>query len=192
MISTLIMATLAMAQAPKTVCPVMGDAVPANAKRYVYKDVVFGVCCPGCIGSVKKDADKVFAQATGLVGYSLFDVVSKEAVAPQDAVASTDFKNVRYFFLKAENKAAFDKDPAEAIGKPNYEASGKCVVTGESFKHEEAAAYRDIDLMADDKVQSVRVYFCCPGCMPKFDADSKKYAANLKPTKSVLHAIVKD
>jgi len=156
------------------------------------KDVVFGLCCPGCIGSLKKNADKVFAQAKGLVGYSLFDVVAKEAVTPKDAVANSEFKNVRYYFLKAENKAAFDRDPVAAIGKPTYEASGKCVVTGESFKHEEAAAYRDIDLVADGKVQSVRVYFCCPGCMPKFDADSKRYAANVKPTKSILRLIVRE
>jgi YHS domain-containing protein len=189
MIATLIVAGLALGQAPKLVCPVMGDALSKNASYFVYKDIVFGTCCSSCVAPMKKNAEKYFAKPAGLIGYSQFDVISHEAIAPATAAASTDYNGVRYYFSSTEHKTAFDKDPKGMSRHPAYEVDAQCIVTGEEVKAGKAIGYRDAKMQIDGKDEMVRVYFCCGGCPDKFDADPAKFLAGIKPTKAGVQTL---
>jgi len=187
---TMLLAATVMAQGPATVCPVMGDPISENSQRYEYAGLVTAVCCAGCEGSLKAAPDKAMkARGTSLVAYSAYDVIAKTSIKPDKAVATTDYNGVRYLFSTKENKAAFDKDPKALSTRPTYEAFGKCVVTKEVVPAGKFAAYRDVKTVIDGKPQMARVYFCCMGCVPKFDDNPSNYTADLKYTKVTIHEI---
>jgi YHS domain-containing protein len=161
----------------------MGGAVAADSPKYAFNGVVYGVCCAGCEGRIIQSLDK---KHDGLIGYSLFDPVSRVAVKAQKSAGYVDYKSVRYYFDTAESKAAFLKESAKYAKPPTLEVPGKCIVQGETISADIAAAYRDTSLRVGDKTETVRVYFCCPACVKSYDANPAKYLTPAKPTKPAL------
>ncbi|MDQ2986049.1 MAG: hypothetical protein M3R13_04935 [Armatimonadota bacterium] len=192
MIITLL-AAVAM-QTPQLVCPVMGDAVDAkSAQEFFYKDVVYSICCAGCKGGLMKDTDKILAKEhKGLIGIAVFDPVVQAAIKPSKAEAFSDYKSVRYYFRDALNKAKFEANPVKFVKAPLYASNGACAVTKEEFAFNEAWGYSDVQMTIEGKKETVRAYFCCAGCKPKFDADPSVYFANLTPKKQAVVEVNKD
>ena len=189
MLTTLLAATV-FSQIPAMVCPVAGDTISDTSARYEYAGLVTALCCAGCEGSLKANTEKLIAsKRTNYVAYSLYDVVSKEAIKPDKAVAFADVNGVRYNFSSKEHKAAFDKDTKKYTARPTLEAFGKCVVTGEAVPAGKFAAYRDVMTELEGKQQVARVYFCCMGCVPKFDANPADFVAAVKFSKATVHEI---
>ena len=122
-------------QTPQMVCPVMGDAIDAkSAPEFVYKDVVYTICCAGCKGALVANPDKVLnKEHKGLVGIAIFDPVAQAAIKPVKAEAYSDYKNVRYYFRDKANKTTFDASPAKYTKSPAYSSNGACAVTKEVF-----------------------------------------------------------
>lgn len=66
-------ATASMAQTKaQTTCPVMGEAlgkspitVKYSGKTKAFAGKSIKVCCPGCVGAVKKAEDKIFKTVLG-------------------------------------------------------------------------------------------------------------------------------
>lgn len=178
-------------QAPQLICPVMGDEIDAkSAQEFLYKDVVYAICCGGCKGTLMADPDKVLSkEQKGLIGIARFDPIAQAAVKPSKAEAYTDYKNVRYYFRDAGNKAKFLANPAKFTKSPAYASNGTCAVTKETFEPNEAWGYSDTSMTINGKKETVRVYFCCGGCKPKFDKEPGKYLVNVKPAKQAIVAI---
>lgn len=90
----------------KTSCPVKGFPVKANkANRFVVNDHILYFCCNNCPEAFKKEPGNFLAMAN--------DPVSGKEFAISADSPKTENGSVIYFFENAENKAAFDKDPAK-------------------------------------------------------------------------------
>lgn len=187
MLNSIIFAAIAMSQGPQLVCPVRGDEVSEGSPRYVYKDVVYSTCCAGCVGTFKSDPEKVIASKhPGLIGYSLFDPTTGMAVDARKAKSFSDYKNVRYYFADEKNKQAFKNDPKKYAAAPAYSVVGMCIVTGEQVPADKLGAYRDTRAAVNGKEQTMRVYFCCAGCISKFEKEPSKFLSKAKFTKMTL------
>ena len=173
-----------------TICPVMGGNSGAKMPHYVYQGVIYGMCCGGCDKRFTANPDKyIAAKHDGNIGYSEFDPVAREEAAAKTAVAYSDYKNVRYLFLKNENKASFDREPAKFATAPKFEASGSCAVSGETIAAGKASSYRDATVVVNGKPTLTRFYFCCPDCAPDFEKDPAKFAAKLKIEKAAAREL---
>lgn len=87
-------------------CPVLGTPVsaPKATERVVVNNGLWYLCCAGC-------TDQVGANPTVLK--QLEDVVSHKTFKVTSNNPRSDYKEQVYLFENAENKAAFDKDPAK-------------------------------------------------------------------------------
>jgi YHS domain-containing protein len=191
LVASVILGQGAPLQAPRTICPVMGDNVNINAPHFAYKSSVFGICCAGCESRFKKDPEKYIGakHEGGLIGYSSFDVVSREFIKPKNAAAYSDYKDVRYFFATKANKATFDKAPKTYVAVPAFESVGACPVSGEELAPGKAMAYLDAKAAVNGEETLVRFYFCCAECSGKFAKAQEKYAGSVKVAKAELHEI---
>jgi YHS domain-containing protein len=89
-----------------------------------------------------------------------WDVVSN-VVAPQKEMKyTTTFEGRPYSFVSEANKIAFEKNPDAYI-------YAECPVTGKVFLRKDAPA----KVVYEGKTR----YFCCKGCLEKFNKDPKKY-----------------
>lgn len=152
-------------------CPIMGG--PANLKLAPsdYQGVRYSYCCEGCKETFDKDPKKGISKIAKMpspAGYSLFDPVS--GTRTKLGTVYADFKGVRYPFASAENKAAFEKEPARYATAPEKEAY-TCVVQKTPIEAT-AFAYQDVD--------GVRYYFCCQGCQGAFKANPAKFVTDGK------------
>ena len=181
-------------QTPQLICPVMGDTIDAkSAPEFFYKDVVYSICCAGCKGALVSNPDKVLAKEhKGLVGISVFDPVAQAAIKPAKAEGFSDYKGVRYYFRDAANKPKFDAAPEKFTKRPPFASNTACAVTKEAFQPSEAWGYSDVEMTVAGKKETVRAYFCCAGCKPKFDAEPSKYLANVTPKKQAVVEVKHD
>ena len=178
MISTLI-ASFVLNSAVPMICPVAGDEIHDGAQHYVFNGLMTAICCAGCEVPLKADPAKVLSKKRdALVAYSLFDPVSQLRVTEKKSKAFADYNGVRYFFESEENKATFGKSAAKLTVFPAKEVAGKCAVRGEKIAMEDAVAFRDVN--------NIRYYFCCAGCVSKFDKEPATYTSKLQPAKAVL------
>jgi YHS domain-containing protein len=88
-------------------CPVqVGTAISAAeaSKRVVLNNGLWYLCCEGCVGALKNAPVKV---------KELEDVVSHKKFKVTADSPRSDYKEQVYLFANAENKTAFDKEPAK-------------------------------------------------------------------------------
>ena len=91
---------------PKASCPVKGSPVSANkTNRLLVNDHILYFCCGDCPQEFRKHPGDFLAMVTDPVSGKDF---SESADSPK-----TENGTVIYFFETAENKAAFDKEPAK-------------------------------------------------------------------------------
>ncbi|HMS56838.1 MAG TPA: YHS domain-containing protein [Fimbriimonadaceae bacterium] len=156
-------------------CPVMGGPANFKAGTTYYNGAQYAFCCAGCDTTFAKAPTSTLEKATKekrVSGLFLFDPVTKTKIAPDKAVAHSDYAGIRFSFASAENKANFDKNPKAFATLPKKEAL-YCPVMGESIaNYTKASGYADFE--------GVRYYFCCAGCDQTFAKEPSKYVANVK------------
>lgn len=152
-------------------CPIGGEPASEKVSTVDYKGVRYSFCCDGCVGKFAKDPTagiKAGSKSAGPIGTFMFDPVSRIAILPANAKATTDFDHVRYYFSSKENLDAFKKSPAKFAAAPAKEVL-RCPVADEKLDgYAGAYAYGDY--------QGVRYYICCAGCAPKFAKTPEKFA----------------
>jgi YHS domain-containing protein len=90
-----------------------------------------------------------------------YDVVSNEVKPQKEMKYTAKFEGRPYSFVSEANKAAFEKNPDAYI-------YAECPVTGKVFLRKDAPA----KVVYEGKTR----YFCCNGCLEKFNKDPKKYS----------------
>ena len=94
-----------------------------------------------------------------------FDVVSHEVKPQKEMKYNVTFEGRPYFFVNAENKAVFEKNPDAFV-------YAECPVSGEVFLRKDAGG--------KTVHEGVTYYFCCEKCAAKFNAEPKKYVGAAK------------
>ncbi len=94
----------------------------------------------------------------------------------------SDHNGQRYYFCCPGCKPAFEKNPEIYLGKmvvpgnivkaEGDEKQFVCPVSGETAPLMKDTEYSDH--------QGKRYYFCCAGCIPKFEAEPEKYLEGMK------------
>lgn len=169
-------ATLVMSQGNSAlVCPVQGEGVDTKGVSYEYAGAKFWMCCGGCPQAFSKTPEKFVAKmATDhkVAGLSIFDPVSHLKVDAKKAIKETsDYKGIRYQFNTADDKKAFDMEPAKYTAIPEKE-SLTCPGSKEKMASPSGAfAYEDY--------KGVRYYFCCGDCFKEFKTDAEKMTAGV-------------
>jgi YHS domain-containing protein len=153
------------------VCPVTGKPVARDAKMVDVNGIRFKFCSQDCVAKFKQDPLSIFKSARDkgwLVGVGVFDPVSGRKLTPQTARGgSSDYKSVRFAFLRSENKADFDSNPATYGAVPDKWLP-YCPVMGIELVHTYGASgYADLD--------GVRYFACCDQCWPRL----KQYISNV-------------
>lgn len=176
---TMLLAAMAFAPPAPIHCPVMGGTAKDSQPFVLYKGVVYGFCCGGCVGGFESTPDKFIKayQGEGLLGFSAYDVVEMTVVDPKKAVAYSDYNRVRYYFLSKENKSKFDANAKKFAAVPeneSFEAEGALV-------HSKLTGYRDYN--------GTRYYFCCEGCLPNFQKDAAAFAKEHGSAKAKVYRI---
>lgn len=169
-------ASIASAQTPTPLtCPVLGEAIPANAPSIEYAGLKVTFCCPGCDQKFIANPTQYLQQATEekrTVAVSLFDPVNGQRIDLDRAATTMDFQGIRYPFASQENHDEFMAFPGLFTQTPAKESLTCPVMKNEIASYSAAIAY------ADHK--GVRYYFCCDGCPQKFQDDPDLYAKNVE------------
>lgn len=159
-------------------CPVLGSAIASVSKETKFTDVKgvrYYFCCDSCKPQFEKSPDKFLKDSKNkekVIGAALFDPVTTQRIDADKAVAHSDVNGVRYFFGKADDKKAFDKEPKRFTAVPKKEVLF-CPVSNERIGS--AAQASDYS-----EVKGTRYYFCCGGCKPQFDKNPDKYLEGLE------------
>lgn len=90
-----------------------------------------------------------------------YDVVSNVVKPQKELKYTATFEGRPYFFVSEENKLSFEKNTDAYV-------YAECPVTGKVFLRKDAPA----KVVYEGKTR----YFCCDGCLEKFNADPKKYS----------------
>ena len=155
-------------------CVMTGDAYAKPAETIDYKGVRYGTCCAGCGGEFIANPDASLAKDVKkniLVGVSLFDPVSGERINAKADTANSTYKSVKYYFAKADEKTAFDADPAKFTAAPTKEVL-HCPVQNDAIANYAAAGgYADVD--------GVRYYVCCASCVAMIHKDPATYTGKV-------------
>lgn len=159
-------------------CPVMNKSLASLDQAWTQRDVKgvrYYLCCKPCEEQFDKEP-ATFTVApsdpTKVSGVFLFDPVTTKRLDMKKAVAYAVYQGVAFPFATPQNKAAFDKEPTKYASRPEKELLF-CPVSSEVVKSYAAASdYSDL--------KGERIYFCCPGCKEKFDANPAKYADAMK------------
>lgn len=175
-VSTTIMALALMGQGGKgdaLACPIMGSGANVKGVFSDYNGARYWFCCPGCDSQFGNEPAKFAALRAKekASGEFLFDPVSGTRLQADKTIKEfSDYKGIRFKFQSAENKAAFDKNPAKFGVMPKKEAL-YCPVGKEAVPtYAAASGYVDH--------AGVRYYMCCGGCEGKFKADPAKFVPN--------------
>lgn len=163
------------------VCPVQGEEISTDGQSYEYAGAKFWTCCGGCPTAFKNSPAKFLAKMTTekkVAGLSIFDPVSHIKVDPKKAIKeTTDYNGIRYQFNTADDKKAFDLDPAKYAKLPEKE-SLTCPGSKEKMASASSAyGYADVN--------GVRYYICCPDCFKEMQTEAEKMvpavAESVKP-----------
>ena len=169
---------------PPLHCPAtLEEITGAPAITMEYGGALYGTCCGGCDGPFLKDPKGLIAKAikaNKTVGAFEYDPVSGAKIDAKKAAAFSDYKAVRYYFAKDDEKAKFDAKPASFVADVKSE-SQSCPVSGKKMANDSAGAYADYS--------GVRYYFCCTDCEAKFKADPAKFAASASASTHPLVAV---
>ena len=153
-------------------CPAMGGPVAKGQAVTEFDGARFTYCCAGCDTEFMKDPAamiKTQAKAGKTVGVSFFDPISMKRIEEKDAKGgSSDYKGIRFYFLTAEEKAAFDKEPKKFGALPKSEALYCPVMKSPVASYAKSSGYADYN--------GTRYYFCCAGCDTEFAKDPAKFA----------------
>jgi YHS domain-containing protein len=169
LISAFVIAATPMHVSGDLSCPVMGSAVPANAKGIDYAGVRYYICCGGCDTTFAKDPVKYSKAAEGkTIGMSLFDPVSGERVEAKKGKGPLDVKGVRYYFTSDEDMATFKADTDKYTKMPKKEVVFCPVMNHEVENYAMAGGYVDYE--------GVRYYVCCGDCLATMKKEPAKYA----------------
>jgi len=161
------------AQVPK--CPVTGE--PANLAQSFDTDLgpVY-VCCKGCAKKLKIDpapyAAKITAQRKVLAKLDRVQVSCPICGGPIDPVAYVEKDGKKVYACSKKCGAEIKENPGkyDKALLASYTYQTKCPVSGER-----------IDPTASVKLTSGEsIYFCCKGCMKKFEANPTKYTKKLE------------
>jgi YHS domain-containing protein len=157
-------------QSNQLTCPVLGEAIPANAPSLEYAGLKVTFCCAGCDEKFAADPSKYLKQAADehkTVAISLFDPVNGDRIDLDKAAMIMDFQGVRYPFVTKENHDEFMGLPGLYTQTLTKESLTCPVMKNEIMTYSAAVGFADF--------KGVRFYFCCAGCPEKFKDDSEKY-----------------
>lgn len=166
---------------PQTTCPVMGGKINQELfADYEGKRVYF--CCPGCPGKFNQDPEK-YLEKLEAQGQT-----PEELTVPQTACPLlggkifkklfADYEGKRVYFCCPGCVGKFKADPEKYIEQMEDQGitldktpkpQTTCPLMGGEINKKLFADY-----------QGKRVYFCCPGCIEKFNADPEKYIEKLE------------
>lgn len=167
---------LAMPQG-QTNCPVMGSSA-GDKDLFFYKGIVYATCCPGCNGQFTNNPERFLKKDSGsIIGWSVFDVVSKRPIDPEKAKAHTEYEGIRYFFASEENRSLFDKNPKQYAKAPDNEYVEVAVLDTVSWK----------DLKGYVEHQGARYYVCDDHCFDEFAKNPTEFAKNHKAEKAKVY-----
>lgn len=177
------LAIAVQAPVPTTICPVGLHEPEGPGIPYLFRGVLFTLCCEGCVPRFEGDPAKYVKEFKneGLIGLAQFDVIARRRIDPKKATFYSDFNHVRYYFFTEENKKAFDADPKKASATPTKEVIDKCPVMGSEINVAKTPDYTDFE--------GVRYYFCCAGCSGTFAKDPAKYAQKTNPVEAKAHKL---
>lgn len=187
MILTTIAALVVGAQGIKpgpTFCPSTLEEVEKPAVTMSYAGGLYSTCCGGCDKPFLKDPQGSLAKAIKekkTIGVFMYDPVSGGRIEQKEAKAYSDYKSVRYFFAKADEKTKFDAKPTAYVMDIKGE-SYFCPVSKEKTSAKEAAGYADYN--------GTRYFVCCEGCIDTFRKDPSKYVGAAKASVKPLAAAV--
>ncbi len=159
----------------------MGNAVTAPAELVVrYNGIEFHLCCDGCDDRFIAAPDQFIEAASeskAAVGVFLFDPVTGNRVALEDAKATRVHRGIAYPFETTESAAKFDASPVDMALNTKREAAA-CPVMKTPIKNSSLASG-----FADH--EGVRFYFCCAGCETDFANDRARFAASVESAPSI-------
>jgi YHS domain-containing protein len=155
-------------------CPIMGSPAKTSGAAVDYAGVRYRFCCGGCDATFQGNPSKAL-KADGVkgktLGVSLYDPVAAKRVTSTSGKGGTsDFGGVRYYFLSAANKSAFDADPKKYGTIPDKEAMFCPVMKVELKNYYGTGGYVDSG--------GVRYYVCCEGCLGALKANPSGFVAN--------------
>lgn len=154
-------------------CPVMGSAVPANAKGVDFGGARYLMCCAGCDGTFAKNPGKYTKAAEGkTIATFLFDPVAGTRLDMKRAVGPVDAKGMRYYFANDDSMKAFKADSAKYTKAPEKEALYCPVMKHDIENYDTAGAFLDY--------KGVRYYSCCGDCLAAMKKSPEGYAEGVK------------
>lgn len=169
------LATLIIGQVAPLACPVMGSPISGKGSgAFDYSGARYTMCCGGCDGAFKADPQKYLKQSFEkklVTGAFLYDPTTGIKIAQKDAKGSSDFGGLRYYFVSAENKKAFDAAPKKFAAQPKKEVLWCPVMNHAIDSYKDAGAYMDSG--------DTRFYLCCDGCLGKMKENSAEYASKV-------------
>ena len=157
------------------ICPVMDKPIDFGISVMTDDGPVY-FCCKGCPDKYKADpkkyAEKVAAQRKALAAMPKVQVTCPVSGKPVDKKVFIEKDGKKIYFCCKECPPQYEKDPAKFAGKlaASYAYQTKCPVTGEGIS---PGAFATLD-------NGMKIYFCCGGCISKFEKDLAKYAPKLK------------
>jgi YHS domain-containing protein len=161
----------------QTDCPVMGSPAGSN-DLFLYKGIVYSTCCPGCNVQFMSNPEKFLKkESSSIVGWSVFDVISKRPIDPETAKAHTEYAGIRYFFASEENRSKFDKNPKQYAQVPDKEYVEVVFENTVSWK----------DLKGYIEHNGARYYVCDDHCFDEFAKNPSEFAKNHKADKAKVY-----
>jgi YHS domain-containing protein len=156
-------------------CPVSGKPIDFGVSVMAEDGPVY-FCCPACPEKYKADtkkfADKVAEQRKALAAMPKVQVTCPVSGKMIDKKVFIEKDGKKIYFCCKDCPAPYEKDPAKYAAKlaGAYTYQTKCPVTGEDIS---PGAFATLDT-------GMKIYFCCGGCIPKFEKDPAKYTPKLK------------
>ncbi len=172
---------LAAETKPQTVCSVMGGEIDTDL--YVDHDgkrVYF--CCPACVEPFKKDP-ATYLKKLADAGVTLEDAPIPQTVCPVmggtiNKTLFADYNGNRIYTCCAKCLPKVQKDPAKFVKQ--IEAEGITLAKTPVPQTTCPILGGKIDKTVFADYNSSRVYFCCAGCIAKFNEDPATHVRKIK------------
>lgn len=182
---TTVLAVMAMGSGPAPLhCPAtLEEITGAPAITMEYGGALYGTCCGGCDSPFLADPKGLIAKAVKAnktVGEFEYDAVTGTKIDSKKALASSDYKAIRYYFASTDEKKTFDASPAKFVSDVKSEAYF-CPVMKHATASQKAGAFADFN--------GTRYYLCCGDCLKAFKAEPAKFASNAAAATKPLMAV---
>ncbi len=161
----------------KATCPVSGKAATKDSSvNYLRKKVYF--CCDNCPKTFKADRKKFYAKAnlqllqTGQIVQVACPLLGKpmntsKTIKLGDTTVALCCGNCLGKANKADDQVALIFANARKFSKA-FTMQNKCPVSGKPIDIEHAVTHKE-----------KKVYFCCPNCPAKFEANPENFTSKL-------------